>query len=225
MAAGLIVVNVKDAAGGSKPVLMWADDVDTPTQLTPVSLQVDNQGNPASIIAVGSQASPPSTYLAAVIAGDIAHDASDSGNPAKIGAKAKSALSGLTLVSADDRANAHADLDGAIITRTGYCLGDLVKGVASNTDGTATQVIAAAGSGIKLYLKKATFANTSSSTITVDIVSGSTVIWTVPVPPGGCVENFVDPLPPNAANEALKFDPSAATSTITCSMLAFKSKV
>lgn len=221
----MTTANVAVTEGSGKNVATYSVSEDAATkQIQRVTLN-DSTGAEIAIAAYGSQASPASTYYSSVIAGDVAHDGVDTGNPVKIGAKAKSALSGLTLVSADDRANAHSDLDGAIITRVGYCLGDLVKGVASNTDGTATQVLAAAGAGIKLYLKKATFANTSAATVTVDIVSGSTVIWTVPVPPGGCVENFDAPLPPNAANEALKFDPSAATTTITCSMLAFKSKV
>ena len=44
----------------------------------------------------------------------VAHDAADSGNPHKIGAKAESALSGLTLVADGDRTDLYAGLDGVL---------------------------------------------------------------------------------------------------------------
>ena len=160
------------------------------------------------------------------IQGDIAHDAADSGNPLKIGAKAETALSGITLVGDSDRTDLHAGVDGVLITRPYSNLEDLVDGNASNTDGSSTQVIAAAGAGIKQYLLSATITNTSATDTYCEIKSGTTVKWTVPVPAnGGVTLQWPSGLKPNAANEAWNFDMGAAVTTAYCSMSGFKSKV
>lgn len=158
--------------------------------------------------------------------GEVASDAVDANNPIKIGFKAKSALSGLTLVSADDRVNSHADLDGALITRPHGCLGDGVRGRATNTDGTSTECIAAQGAGIKTYLTDVTLCNSDASNdITVDIKDGASIVWTFPVPAlSGVTHRFQTPLA-GTVNTAWNFDGSAAVTTLTCSMAGFKSKV
>lgn len=159
-------------------------------------------------------------------AGDVAHDAADSGNPVKVGFKATTALSGLTLVANADRTNGFAGVDGVQIVRPHCNLEDIVSGNASNTDGTSTSVIATAGAGIKQYLTSVILTNTSSSNIYVEMKSGSTVRATIPLPANsGAVFNPPVPLPPNAANEAWSFDPSAAATTVYCTAIGFKSKV
>lgn len=157
---------------------------------------------------------------------NVAHDAADSGVPAKIGGKALAGLSGVTLVAAADRTNFNAGLDGAQFVRTQAGLEDLVSGNASNTDGASTEVIAAGAAGIKHYLMGVTLTNMSSTMIYVELKSGSTVKWTCPVPAnGGYTYSWPLGLPPNAAAEAWNFDPSAAATTIYCSATAFKSKI
>lgn len=157
----------------------------------------------------------------------IAHDAADStSKPTKIGGVARAGLSGETLVSAADRTNFNAGLDGAQYVRPHCGLEDIVSGNASNTDGSSTSVIAAAGSGVKQYLTSVTVTNMHASTVAyVELKSGTTVMYTLPVPPGGVTQNFPVPLKPNAANEAWNFDPSAAVTTLYCSMVGFKSKI
>ncbi len=156
----------------------------------------------------------------------VAHDAADSGNPHKIGAKAETSLSGITLVADGDRTDLYAGVDGVLITRPHCNLEDIVSGNASNTDGTSTSVISAAGSGVKMYLTSATITNTSATDTYCELKSGSTVRWTVSVPAnGGVVISFPVPLPPNAANEAWNFDMGAAVTTAYCSLVGFKSKV
>jgi len=157
--------------------------------------------------------------------GNVAHDAADAGNPVKLGAKAETALSAITLVVDGDRTDLYAGVDGVLITRPHCNLEDLVSGNASNTDGTSTQVIAASGSGIKTYLTDITITNTSSSNIYVELKDNTTVKWTLPVPAnGGVTHNFTVPLA-GSANVAWNFDPSAATTTVYCSAAGFKSKV
>lgn len=158
--------------------------------------------------------------------GDTAHDSADSGPPVKIGAKAETSLAGITLVADADRTDLHAGVDGVLITRNHCNLEDIVSGNANNTDGSSTEVIAAAGAGIKQYLTNCTLTNTSSTDTYCEIKSGTTVRWTFPVPAnGGVTHKWDPPLPPNAANEAWNFDMGAAVSTAYCSLAGFQSKV
>lgn len=158
--------------------------------------------------------------------GATAHDAPDTDSPQKIGFRSASTLSGLTLPATGDRVDGIADLDSAQFVRPQCALGDIVVGTASNTDGTVTTVLAAASAGIKQYLTCVALTNMHATTTAyVELYSGSTSRWILPCPPGGVVYRFDPPLPPNAAAETWRFDPSTAVTTIYCSMLGFKSKV
>lgn len=159
------------------------------------------------------------------VGGGVAHDAADAGNPIKNGFKATTALSGLTLVASGDRTDGFSGVDGVQIVRPHCNLEGIVTGNASNTDGTSTQCIAAQAAGIKTYLTSIILTNTSNSWAYVEIKDGTTVMLTIPVPAqGGAIFNPPVPIPGTAAT-AWNFDPSAATTTIFCSMVGFKSKV
>jgi hypothetical protein len=163
--------------------------------------------------------------IVTAINGSVAHDDVDSGNGSKIAAKAIAGQSTITLVAAADRTDLYAGLDGVQLSRPHCGLEDIVSGNASNTDGTSTQVIAAGAAGIKHYLTSIIITNMHASTVAyVEIKDGSTTKLTIPVPPGGCVVNLPVPLPGTAAT-AWNFDPSAAVTTLYCSMVGFKSKV
>lgn len=162
---------------------------------------------------------------AVITGGAVAHDGADSGNPIKVGYKAKTALSGVTLVAADDRADAYSDLDSAQLVRTNGAIGDYVNGNANNTDGTSTQVLAAGAAGIKHYITDVTLTNTSASNIYVELKDGASAKWTFPLPAnGGVTHHFATPIGGSAAT-AWNFDPSAAASTVYCSVSGFKSKI
>ncbi len=169
------------------------------------------------------------TTLSTLTGSGVAHDAADSGNPHKIGAKATTALSGVTLVADADRTDARSAADGALLVRD-VCLEDVVQERTTNTDGASTAFasgLAAPGAGIRLWITKVTIANSSSSFCTVDLRDGSagSVLWTMPVPAtGGVVERFDPPLK-LTANTALAFDASAATTTLSISANGFKSKL
>lgn len=159
------------------------------------------------------------------VVGHLAHDAADAGNPIKIGGKAVSALSGVTLVASADRTDNYSDLDGAQLVRMNGAIGDYVNGNASNTDGSSTQVLAAAAAGIKHYITDITITNTSASNIYVELKDNTTVKWTFPVPAnGGVTHHFATPIGGTAAT-AWNFDPSAAATTVYCSVSGFKSKI
>lgn len=167
------------------------------------------------------------TTVSTLTGGGIAHDSADSGNPHKVGTKAAATLSTATLVSADDRANAVSDLDGALVVREHNTLGDVVSGVAAITDGSSTSVIASSGAGVKTYITDVVIANSSATNVTVDLRDGTggSVKATFPVPAnGGVVHSFKTPLAFSAAT-AVAADPSAAASTVTVTISGFKSKV
>ena len=208
-------VDTRTMAGGDHRQVIVIGDPTTNAQVATVTA--------ASTAAV---ATDPALVVAISPNGEVAHDAADTGAGSKIAAKAIAGPSGATLVAAADRTDLYAGLDGVLIVRPHCGLEDLVSGNANNTDGTSTQVIAAAGAGVKQYLTSVAITNMHASTVCyVELKSGTTVMYTLPVPPGGTVQNFAVPLKPNAANEAWNFDPSAAVTTLYCSMVGFKSKV
>lgn len=169
-----------------------------------------------------------SGMIALQVGGNVAHDAVDSGNPNKIGGKAIAGLSTATLVAAADRSDIHVGLDGALITRPHCGLEDLVSGVAAITDGSSTSVIASAGAGVKNYITDVIISNSSATAVTVDLRDGAagTVKATFPVPANtsGVMKTLAVPLGFSAAT-AVCADPSAAASTVTVTLVGFKSKV
>jgi hypothetical protein len=191
-----------------------------------MSLGVANTAD-ANISGTTLDYTPFSTDLTGAVRtiGNADHDAADAGKPVKIGAKAETSLSGLTLVADGDRTDLFAGIDGVLITRPHCNLEDIVTGNASNTDGSSTSCIASSGAGVKTYLTSVILTNTSSSNIYVEIKDGATAKLTIPVPAnGGAIFTPQVPIPGTAAT-AWNFDASAATTTVYCSMVGFKSKV
>lgn len=168
------------------------------------------------------------TTVTTLANGQTAHDSAVTGSPLRVGAKAETALSGITLVADGDATDLHAGVDGVLITRPHCNLEDIVSGVAAITDGSSTSVIAAAGSGVKIYITSVIIANSSATAVSVDIRDGAagTVKATFPAPPdmGGVVHALPVPIP-FSANTAVCADPSASASTISVTLVGFKSKV
>lgn len=159
--------------------------------------------------------------------GGVAHGASDSGNPVKVGMKATTSLSGLSLVSDAQRTDMFAGVDGVQIVRLNSNLEGIVSGVAAITDGSSTSVIASQGAGVKTYITEVIMANSSATAVTVDLRDGAagTVKATFSVPAGsGCHKTLTTPIPFSAAT-AVCADPSAAASTVTVTLVGFKSKI
>lgn len=220
-------VSYKDAAGLARLLKTLLDDVSAIH--TQAALLYDHLNNPLTIDVgggVGALKIAPVTAIQAI--GFDAHDGTTSADnrPVRLGAQAKSALSGLTLVSADDISGLMADLDGALLTRSNASLADIVTGYASNTDGNSTEVLAAGATGIKHYLEWVILVNTHATQFAyVEMKDGTSAKCAIPVPPvGGAI--FTPPRPiPGTAATAWNFDPSAATTTIICSVGGFKSKI
>ena len=164
------------------------------------------------------------------VTGSAAHDAVDANNPLKIGTKAVSTPSTLTLVSAADRTDLFSGTDGILLVRNHTTLDDVVQERATNTDGASTAFtsgLAAPGSGVRICVTAVTICNSSATFCTVDLRDGTagSVLWTLPVPAtGGVVQRFDPPLK-LTANTALAFDASGATTTLTISANGFRTKL
>jgi hypothetical protein len=166
-----------------------------------------------------------------LVVGGVAHGSADGGNPLKVGGKADNSLVDNTPVTAGQRTDAIFDVDGPIITRPWAPLADLVQEQKTNTDGNATAFtagLAAAGTGVRVYLTFCTLSNTSSTAVTVDLKDGTSgaIVWTGPVPANTGGAHVVFPTPLKfSTNTAVAFDASTATSTLTIACGGFKSKV
>ena len=104
----------------------------------------------------------------------------------------------------------------------------LTAGVASNTDGASFQVVPAAGAGQKLFVSSIYAVNTSATAITVNIRNGlaGATRWTLHVPAGGStVIPFPLPLAGFGDNTPICAQASAATTTLTISINAFRRSV
>lgn len=170
------------------------------------------------------------TTVSTLTGGGVAHDGADSGNPIKIGAKASATLSDDTMVANADRTDATSDLDGALLTRTGFPLGDLITERTSNTDGASTAFTNfGATASARNYITAIVVYNSSATAGYVDIRDGTagSILYTIPLPAGGgaVIGNGSTPILYSSVNTALAFDVSAALSTVYISASGFKSKV
>lgn len=200
VAGTAVDVNTGNASAGTQRVVLASDQ-------PAVSVSVD------SAIAT----------VTALTGGGIAHDAADSGNPHKIGARARTSLISIGPVAENDRTDIFADLDGAVITRANSPHGDRVYANVSNTDGASTSLFAAITS-TRICITDITLTNTSATTVYVEIKDGATAKWTFPVPAGGGVtHNFGTPLM-GTTNTAWNFDSSAAVTTLIISAAGYKTK-
>src|SRR5687768_3989354 len=109
-------------------------------------------------------------------AGDIAHDAADSGSPIKTGGKALTADQ--TAVATADRTNALFDVLGKQVVHVGALNENILSGVLTKTDNTAGDVIAAQAAGVKIAVTAIMVTNAHATVGTkVSIRAGTTEKW------------------------------------------------
>lgn len=139
--------------------------------------------------------------------GQSAHDAVIAGNPVRLAGRALTAA--YTTVATGDTADLMATVQGVLTVRP-YTIPELEFSYASAANGltnTANVVLAAAaGAGLRRYLKSMTLSNNSATATEVVVKDGSTVIWRGHLPanaPNYCV-NFDNPLK-TTANQTLNF--------------------
>jgi hypothetical protein len=160
-------------------------------------------------------------------AGDVAHDAADSGNPLKVGAKAITSAAAITLVASVDRTNVHADLDGAVLSKT-VPNGDIISERVADTGGTSTAFTNfGAVASTRNYVRAIHVYNSSATDGFVDFRDGAAgaVLFTAAAPAGGGMTLACDtPLFRTSVNTALAYDVSAAITTVYINIAGHQSK-
>jgi hypothetical protein len=144
----------------------------------------------------------------AASAGDVAHDAADSGNPVKVGGKAVS--SEPTAVAAADRTNFITDLVGKQIVLPYANPENFVSGAITSamTGTTSTSLVSAPGSGLRNYITTIIVSN-AHATVGTDVIiqdgSGGTTLLTIPAAAvyGGAAITLPVPLRQPTTNTAL----------------------
>lgn len=95
------------------------------------------------------------------------------------------------------------------------------RGVA--TDTSDTTLIAAQGTGVRIYVSKIIVSNSSASNTEVDIKDGSTVKLTIPAPAnGGAVLDLADTPLKLSANTSLNFAALSGVTSMKVSVLGYK---
>jgi hypothetical protein len=152
--------------------------------------------------------------------GNVAHDAADSGNPVKVGGRART--SDVTAVASNDRTDFITDTLGKQVVRS-HCIPEQqVSGVASATGTGNTAVIAAQGAGVRTYLTNISVANASTTNAIIEIKDGTTVKWRMAAPGGGGSDITFDPPLQGSANTAWNFAALTGVTTAYCSASGYK---
>lgn len=181
---------------GSPRVTIASDQASIPVAAT---LAAETTKVIGTINIAGSQTLATLTTLTTLTGGGVAHDAADSGNPIKVGARAISAE--ITAVSAGDRVDALCDLAGKRIVLPYANPENFVSGAITSamTGTTSTSLIAAPAAGLRNYITTIVVSN-AHATVNTDVViqdgSGGTTLMTIPAAClyGGAVINLPVPL-------------------------------
>ena len=178
-----------------------ATDVSTTNPL-PISINgsIVSTSNPIPVQPPASGSFP--------VAGTVAHDIVDSGNPVKIGGRARS--SEITAVASDDRTDFITDLVGKQITLPYSNPENFVSGAITTamTATTSTSLVAAPGAGLRNYITTIIVSN-AHATVGTDVIiqdgSGGTTLMTIPAAAvyGGAVITLPAPLRQPTTNTAL----------------------
>lgn len=163
-------------------------------------LSVDDNG--ASLTVDGTITANAGTGTFTV-GGAAAHDAAISGNPVRSAGRARTA--DVTAVAQDDTVDLIADTLGKQIVLIGAVPDQQVNGKVTLSNTTASDVIAAAGAGVKIAVMGVLVTNASASVATkVEIRDGTTVkIQALAGIGGGFTLNGSEPLFYSTANTAI----------------------
>lgn len=159
------------------------------------------------------------TNLNAAVVGNASSGASDSGGPVKVGAIGVSTEP--ASVTSGQRVNFYATLSGKQIVLPYSLPENNLSGTASATDTSNTQVIAAQGAGIRIYVTTLIVYNASATDTYVNIKDGTTTKLVVPAPKNS---GAVVPLPVPlrlTGNTALNFACGASVTTMHVSGVGY----
>lgn len=213
MAASMAVVLASDQSAVPVSGTFWQATQPVSGPLTDAQLR-------ATAVPVSGtfyQATQPVSIAATLaVAGEVAHDAIDSGNPQKVGGQARQ--TNPTAVADADRVNAIFDDIGRQVV-VPYHARDLVTRSAAITLTTTTEttVIAAAGAGVFVDLVQLLLTNTSSTAVRVDFRDATlgTVQFSVALAAnGGAVVTFPATCTQTTANNNWTAQLSAAVTDV-----------
>jgi hypothetical protein len=189
-------------------------------------LSVTTGGTLTVTVAQGTASS-----LNAQVVGSIAHDSNATGNPVRIGLKARSSLTGATLVASHDVTEAHADLDGVQLTRT-IPLGQLLTTRVNPTTAAAAGFSSlSATTLLRNYITSINVYNHGATAVFVNFLNGTTaanVFYTVGGPiKGNAFCAFDPPLRQPSTNTAFGYKVNAAIggSGVMISVTGYQSKL
>ena len=196
--------------------------VSLPTGASTAALQTTGNTSLSSID--GKLPALSSSRVPVEAVGNVAHGASDSGNPVKTGYKGRTANP--TAVSDGQRVDALGDKLGRGIYGLGCLPENEFSGVSGSdiTNTTSTSVVSAGGAGVKYAVYCITVSNMhSSSAARVDIQDSTTTKWSCPAAAGGGGCAVCSPVPffTGTANTALQAQASASA-TIRVSLSGCK---
>lgn len=213
-------VDTRTMTGGDHRQVLVVGDPTNNAGVAPVDavlgLTVNMAPASAGIIATGTQALPSSQYLSSVIAGDIAHDAVDTGNPMKIGGLARSAEA--AVVSHLDRVQAVFDLVGKQIVLPYANPENFVSNASALiSTTTSTASLPSPGAGLRNYITQITVSNshaTAGTDVLIQDGSGGTTLYVIPAAAlwGGAVLTFPTPLRQTSLATGIFFAASVAAS-------------
>jgi hypothetical protein len=166
------------------------------------------------------------------VGGTIAHDSpATSGNPVRIGVRARGTLSAYTSVATNDVTEVHADLDGVLLTRLVPLAVNLTTRVAPTTAASAGFTQLAATTLLRNYITSINVYNNGATAVGINILNGTTgsaVFWST----GAAAKvpqfhAFNPPLRQGSTNTALGYKISAAIggSGVFISVTGFQSKL
>jgi hypothetical protein len=151
----------------------------------------NTMANSAPVVIASNQ-----TAIAVIPAGNVAHASADSGNPGKIGGRARS--SEITAVTNDSRIDFVGDLTGKQIVLPYANPENFVSGATAVMSATtAVQLLPAPAAGLRNYITQITVSNAHATIGTeVEIRDGTTLMYTIPAAAlyGGAVLTFPTPL-------------------------------
>lgn len=169
---------------------------------------------------------------AALVEGHLAHDAAVTGNPVRVGVRARSSLTGYTSVTTNDLTEVHADVDGVLLGGRVVPLSqNLTTRVNPTTAAAAGFTQLAATTLLRNYVTSINVYNHGATAVFVNILNGTTaanVFYTVG---GGIKVNqfvaFNPPLRQPSTNTALGYKVNAAIggSGVMISVTGFQSKL
>lgn len=176
----------------------------------PTTIDTNSGNKSASTLRVAIATDQPAltNALLTTPGGNVAHDAADSGNPVKVGGRARS--SEIAAVANDDRTDLLTDLVGKLITLPYANPENFVSGCISSamTGTTSTSLVGAPGAGLRNYITTIIVSN-GHATVGTDILiqdgSGGTTLLVIPAAAvyGGAAITLPVPLRQPTANTAL----------------------